>query len=100
MKVLYEQNKKLDPNDIDGVLAMFEKEKTVLCANLEDTIAYLRKATPDELYYVCEVWDDISYYWKSERLIEVMQECTNRCEGEVKESLEMSLFYAKRAMKL
>lgn len=53
LKALYKQNKNRDANDTETILELQSKEKTVLCANLDDTIAYLRKASPDKLYCVC-----------------------------------------------
>lgn len=99
MKILFEQNKARDdeyPAEVEGI---WEREKTVLCSSLEDAIAYLKEATPEELFYVSEVFDDISEYWQSEKLVDVMQEAADRCEGEIKETLQMNVDFARRALK-
>lgn len=99
MKMLFEENKKRDDWDPVMVDAIQKKEKEVLCANLDDTIAYIDSATPDELYYVSEVYDEISAYWKSERLLKAMVDSAERCTGRLKKSILIDIDFARKAMK-
>lgn len=99
MKMLVEQSKKTDPNDDSAILDLYKKKTEVLCANLDDTIAYINSATPDELYYVSEVYDEISAYWKSERLIKAMVDSAERCPKEARDDIMLDINFAKKAMK-
>lgn len=99
MKILFEQNKARDDENPAEVEGIWEREKTVLCSSLDDTIAYLKSASPEELFYVSEVFDDISEYWQSEKLIKVMEDAVERCDGEIKETLQTNLYFAKKALK-
>lgn len=99
MKLLIEQNKKIDPNDDAAVIDLYKKKTEVLCANLDDTIAYIDSATPDELYYVSEVYDEISAYWKSERLLKAMVDSAERCPKELRDDIMIDIDFARKAMK-
>ena len=59
----------------------------------------LRSSLEDEkdMILVAEVWDDISEYWKSERLIECMKRCVDKFPN-IKKSLEVDLCYARKAL--
>lgn len=99
MKILFEQNKARDDENPAEVEGIWEREKTVLCASLEDTIDYLKSASPEELFYVSEVFDDISEYWQSEELVEVMQEAVDRCPKSMRNILQVDVDFAKKALR-
>lgn len=99
MRELYEQNKVRDEEDPSAVQKMWDKQIEVLCANLEDTIEYLKTAPEEELFYVGEVFEDIASYWQSEELIKVMEDAANRCSKELRDSLYIDIKYAKMEMK-
>lgn len=99
MKILFEQNKARDDENPAEVEGIWEREKTVLCSSLDDTIAYLKSASPEELFYVSEVFDDISEYWQSEELVQVMQEAINRCPKSMKDILQVNVDFARKALK-
>ena len=99
MKELYEQNKKRDNDNPDAVKDMWKKQITVLCASLPDTIEYLKNASPDEISYVAEVFDDVSAYWQSPELVRAMEEAVDRCPDDLKKLLQVDLKYATEALK-
>lgn len=100
MKALYEQNRIRDENDTEEIISLHKKEITVLCANLDDTIEYLTRITPKELFYISEVFDEVSHYWKSDKLIKAMENSANKCHGKLKEDVLMDVDFARKAMHL
>ena len=98
MQVLVNMEKSTDPHAYEDIQKIWKKEIAVLSYSLDDTIQYLDTLMDEtEMLYVAEVWDDISYYWKSEKLIECMERCIERFPN-IKSSLEVDLHFAKESI--
>lgn len=98
MRELYEQNKVRDDFDPVAIQNMWNKQIEVLCMNLDDTIAYLKIAKPEELHYLTEIFEDVSRYWKSEELVKAMEEAVGRCSEEEQKLSQVDLYYARKAL--
>lgn len=99
MKELYEQNKVRDNYNPAVVQEMWDKQIKVLCANLDDTIAYLKIATQEEIHYLTEVFEDVSEYWQSEELVQAMEDAVNRCDEHERKLSQVDLYYARKVLK-
>lgn len=99
MKILFEQNKKRDEENPKEIEGMWNKEIKVLTSSLPDTIDYLKKASPEELFYVAEVFDDVSEYWQSPELVSVMEDAVSRCPDRIRNVIQVDIKYAKEALK-
>ena len=98
MKILVNQEKNTDPHAYEEIQKIWDKEIEVLCLSLDDTISFLDNLEDEsDMVLVAEVWDDISNYWKSERLIECMERCIERFPN-TRTSLEVDLQYARKAL--
>ena len=68
-----QQRKKLNMNDDMGIQKCWEDITDILSENEEDTIAYLDNCDKDELYWISEVFEDISENLQSQEFIECLR---------------------------
>lgn len=68
-----EQRKKLNMNDDMGIQKCWKDITDILSENEEDTIAYLDNCDKDELYWISEVFEDISENLQSQEFIECLR---------------------------
>lgn len=73
IKKVIEQRKKLNMNDDMGIQKCWEDITDILSENEEDTIAYLNNCDKDELYWISEVFEDISENLQSQEFIECLR---------------------------
>ena len=97
MKELIEKRKTIDPQDDEGTNLYWKLELEVLQVSLEATIEYLNTASEDEIYWCAEVWEDLSSFWKSNELIEAMENCLKRFPAIAKD-IQIDIDYAKKAI--
>ena len=60
-------------NDDMGIQKCWEDITDILSENEEDTIAYLNNCDKDELYWISEVFEDISENLQSQEFIECLR---------------------------
>ncbi len=99
MKQLIEARKKVETQDDEGTKEYWDKEIEVLEQSLDWTIDYLKNASEDEIYWSTEIWDDISEYFCSKKLIDTFKYCEKKCHVD-KERLRISVYYAEEMTKL
>ena len=98
MITLIEMEKNTDPHAYEDIQKIWDKEVEILTFSLDETINFLDNLEDEEdMSFVAEVWDDISDYWKSEKLIECMERCVLRFPN-ISKSLEVDLRYARKAL--
>lgn len=98
MITLIEMEKNTDPHAYEDIQKIWDKEVEILTFSLDETINFLDNLEDEEdMSFVAEVWDDISDYWKSEKLIECMERCILRFPN-ISKSLEVDLRYARKAL--
>lgn len=73
MKKIIEQRKKLHMNDDMGIQNCWDEITNILSENEEVTIKYLDSCEKDELYWVSEVFEDISENLQSKEFIECLR---------------------------
>lgn len=94
IKQLIEERDRIDPQN--DILAEENQKKVfdILKVNLNDTIEYLDNCTSRELFWVSELFDDLSEYFKSKELIECMERNSKRTGIDCK----LDIYYAKEAL--
>lgn len=73
IKKLVEQRRKLNINDDMGIEKCWEDITGILSENEENTIIYLDNCSKDELYWISEVFEEISGNLQSYKFIECLR---------------------------
>ena len=97
MKELIEKRKLVEPQDGEGTDYYWKLELEVLEVSLETTIEYINTASEDEIYWCSEVWEDLSTFWKSQQLIEAMENCQKRYPN-IAKKIQVDIDFAKKAL--
>lgn len=97
MKELIEKRKLVEPQDGEGTDYYWKLELEVLEVSLETTIEYINIASEDEIYWCSEVWEDLSTFWKSQQLIEAMENCQKRYPN-IAKKIQVDIDFAKKAL--
>ncbi len=97
MKELIEKRKLIHPQDDEGTEYYWKLELEVLEVSLEATIEYINTASEDEIYWCAEVWEDLSAFWKSQQLIETMENCQKRYPN-IAKKIQVDIDFAKKAL--
>ena len=96
MKQLAEEAEAIDPQNEVLWEINFNKRLAELKINLDDTINYLDTCSKQELDWASETFEDLSEYFKSQRLIEcVERNITRFSDEELQKQLQMELEYMK-----
>lgn len=96
MKRLAEEAEAIDPQNEVLWEINFNKRLAELKINLDDTINYLDTCSKQELDWASETFEDLSEYFKSQRLIEcVERNITRFSDEELQKQLQMELEYMK-----
>ena len=66
----------------------------ILSGNLSETIEYLDNIIPEDLEYICSIFDDLSEHFQSVELIECMERNATRTGVDCAVDIE----YAKKAL--
>lgn len=73
MKKIIDERKKKDIEDDYGIQDCWNKMIDVLSVDVQQTIAYLNDCTEEELYYISEIFEDISERLKCKLFIECLR---------------------------
>ncbi len=77
--------------------SVFKQKLEILCEDLDQTIAFLDECTQDEFYWVSNSFEDLSEFFKSERLIE----CLTRNQArfpDISDKIQPEIDYAIRVL--
>lgn len=97
MKQLAEEAEAIDPQNEVLWEINFNKRLAELKINLDDTINYLDTCSKQELDWASETFEDLSEYFKSQRLIECVERNITRFpDEELQKQLKMELEYMKQ----
>lgn len=99
MKQLIEARKKVSPQDDEGTKEYWDKEIEVLEQSLDWTIDYLKNASEDEIDWSTEVWDDISEFYSSKKLVDTFKYCREK-HPKIRKDLDMAVYYAEEMTKI
>lgn len=94
VKELIQERSKMDPQN--DVLAGQNQEKLleIFKMNLTDCIEFLDSCSVEELYWISEIFEDLSEFFQSFELIECMERNATRTGVDCSIDIE----YAKKAM--
>lgn len=96
MKRLAEEAETIDPQNEVLWEINFNKRLAELKINLDETINYLNTCSKQELDWASETFEDLSEYFKSQRLIECVERNITRFpDEELQKHLNMELEYMK-----
>lgn len=99
MKRLAEEAEAIDPQNEVLWEINFNKRLAELKINLDDTINYLDTCSKQELDWASETFEDLSEYFKSQRLIECVERNITRFpDEELQKQLKMELEFMKHSM--
>ena len=99
MKQLAEEAEAIDPQNEVLWEINFNKRLAELKINLDDTINYLDTCSKQELDWASETFEDLSEYFKSQRLIECVERNITRFpDEELQKQLKMELEFMKHSM--
>lgn len=73
MEVILNKRKKLNLNDDYGIEKSWNEIIEVLSENEEKTIRYLENCSKEDLYYISEVFEDITEIIQSKELINCLR---------------------------
>lgn len=76
---------------------IWKQELEVLTISLNETINYLNNAPKEEIEWNSEIWEELSAFWKSKELVEVMKGLMRKFP-ELKQSIECDVKYAEEAL--
>ena len=94
VKKIIQERSKMDPQN--DVLASQNQEQLleIFKNNLTDSMGFLDSCSVEELYWISEIFDDLSEYFQSSELIECMERNAIRTGVDCSVDIE----YAKKAM--
>ncbi|WP_088825384.1 hypothetical protein [Listeria goaensis] len=69
MDAILEKRKSLNINDDFGIEKCWNEMTVLLTQNEDETIDYLNECIEDDLYYISEIFEDISEQLQSEKFI-------------------------------
>lgn len=78
MMKLVEERKKKHIEDDYGIQECWEKMIDILSVDIQQTIAYLENCTQEELYYISEIFEDISERLQSKTFIECLRKLNKK----------------------
>ena len=64
---------------------------------LEATIEYINTASEDEIFWCAEVCEDLSSFWKSQKLIKAMENCL-KSYPKISKDIQVDIDFAKKAL--
>lgn len=72
MKIIEERKKKHIEDDY-GIQECWKKMVDILSEDVQQTVVYLENCTQEELYYISEIFEDISQRVQSQMFIECLR---------------------------
>ncbi len=97
MKELIGKRKLVHPQDDESTKYYWKLELEVMEVSLEATIEYINNASEEEIYWCSETWEDLSSFWKSQPLIEAMENCQKKYPN-ISKDIQVDIDFAKKAL--
>lgn len=91
---ILKERKELSPDD-PRILEKWAEIAIILSENIDETIEYLNNCNEEEIYWISEVFDDISEQTKSIKFIECIEKISEKYPNL---DLEKDIFYARKAL--
>ncbi|MBC2283528.1 hypothetical protein [Listeria booriae] len=73
MELILEKRKSLNINDDFGIEKSWNEMTELLSQNEMETINYLEESTEKDLYYISEIFEDVSEQFQSEQFINCLR---------------------------
>lgn len=73
MELILEKRKSLNINDDFGIEKSWNEMTELLSQNEMETINYLEESTEKDLYYISEIFEDVSERFQSEQFINCLR---------------------------
>ncbi|MBC2391428.1 hypothetical protein [Listeria booriae] len=73
MEIILEKRKSLNINDDFGIEKSWNEMTELLSQNEMETINYLEESTEKDLYYISEIFEDVSERFQSEQFINCLR---------------------------
>lgn len=73
MEIILEKRKSLNINDDFGIEKSWNEMTELLSQNEMETINYLEESTERDLYYISEIFEDVSERFQSEQFINCLR---------------------------
>ncbi|MBC1228074.1 hypothetical protein [Listeria booriae] len=73
MEIILEERKSLNINDDFGIEKSWNEMTELLSQNEMETINYLEESTEKDLYYISEIFEDVSERLQSEQFINCLR---------------------------
>ncbi|MBC1512095.1 hypothetical protein HCA00_03930 [Listeria booriae] len=73
MEIILEKRKSLNINDDFGIEKCWNEMTELLSQNEMETINYLEESTEKDLYYISEIFEDVSERFQSEQFINCLR---------------------------
>ncbi|WP_185347649.1 hypothetical protein [Listeria booriae] len=73
MEIILEKRKSLNINDDFGIEKCWSEMTELLSQNEMETINYLEESTEKDLYYISEIFEDVSERFQSEQFINCLR---------------------------
>lgn len=91
-----EERKQIPENWDEGNQIYWEKFSNYLASNIQETINILEtECTPDEISWICEVFDDVAKKTQSKDFIAAIHRIHDKMPENVKKSMEVDIEYAE-----
>lgn len=97
LKSLVENAINIDPENEVQIEENAKQRLALMKENLEDTISYLNTCSEIELLWATEILEDLSEYYKSDKLIKCVENNAKRCQNtEIESQLRATINYMKQ----
>lgn len=97
MRTLINKRKNINENMYWLIEEIWKQELEVMTVSLDDTLQYLNNAPKEEIALNCEVWEELSLFWKSKELVETMKNLLIKFP-DIKSTIECDVQYAEDAL--
>lgn len=93
MRIIEERKKKHIEDDY-GIQECWEKMIDILSVDVQRTVVYLEDCTQEELYYISEIFEDISQKLQSQMFIECLRKLDEKYpELEMTQDIDLAETY-------
>ncbi|MDQ0815834.1 hypothetical protein QF033_000412 [Bacillus pumilus] len=94
LKIVLDKRKKLDLNDDYGIQKSWDEIIEILGENEERTLEYLDRCSKEDLYWISEVFEDISEILQSKELIKCLRKLDEKYpELEMTQDIDLAESY-------
>ncbi|WP_144557608.1 hypothetical protein [Bacillus pumilus] len=94
LKIVLDKRKKLDLNDDYGIQKSWDEIIEILGENEERTLEYLDRCSKEDLYWISEVFEDISEVLQSKELIKCLRKLDEKYpELEMTQDIDLAESY-------